>query len=91
MDEIEGSLWEFNLAKIVIVDVTDDYALMRAPMPTYCYPVVAEVWLPKHRLVDRLPTEPLVDGFLYDWHQKPRSETSDWIVGVVRCDLARVC
>ena len=88
MAVICGNLWEFNLTKVVVVDVSDDYELMQPPLPTSCYPVIAELWLPRHGLLDRFPLEPLVDGFLYDWHQRPDAESADWVVGVVRQDVA---
>lgn len=88
MAEIGGNLWEFNLAKVVVVDVSDDYELMQPPLPTSCYPVIAEIWMPRYKLVDRLPEEPLVAGFLYDWHESPGSKSQDWVVGVVREEIA---
>lgn len=88
MAEMGENLWEFNLAKVVVVDVSDDYELMQPPLPTNCYPVLAEIWLPQYKLLDRLPEERLVDGFLYDWHERPGSKSQDWVVGVVREEIA---
>lgn len=88
MAEIWGNLWEYNLTKLVVVDVTDDYALDQPPMPSDFYPVVAEMWVPVHSLPARLPEGKLVEGYLYDWHERPDSERGIWYVGVVREDLA---
>ncbi len=90
MAELAGDLWEFNLAKVIVVDVSDDYELMQPPLPTSCYPVIAEVWMPRHKLMDRLPDTPLVQGFLYDWHETPKSGRQDWVVGVVRESIANI-
>jgi hypothetical protein len=84
-----GNLWEFNLARVVFIDVTDDYRYMQPPMPSECYPVLDEIWLPTYRLVEGLPTSSLIDGYLYDWHEMPPSESEPWYVGVVRQDLAQ--
>lgn len=83
MDGIQGNLWEYNLAKIVVVDVTDDYRLMQPPLPSEFYPVLREVWLPRHRLSEQLVRDELVNGYLYDWHQSPPFEAGEWYVGVV--------
>lgn len=83
MAEIESNLWAYNLAKVVVVDVTDDYRLMQDPLPSICYPVIAEVWLPRYKLIDHLPDRPLVDGYLYDWHETPKDDAGEWVVGVV--------
>lgn len=84
-----GNLWEFNLAKVVIVDVTDDYKLMQPPMPSDFYPVLREIWLPRHKLGNALPGSTLVQGYLYDWHETPNTQDEPWYVGVVMEDLAR--
>jgi hypothetical protein len=89
MAELFGNLWEHNLAKIIVVDVTDDYRLMQPPMPTDFYPVLREVWMPRYMLSNRLPEEDLVTGYLYDWHQRPETENGWWYVGVVDAELAR--
>jgi hypothetical protein len=86
--EIHGRLWEFNLAKVVIVDVTDDYRLMQPPMPSDFYPVVQEIWLPKYNLAQSLSNCDLIKGYLYDWHERPANECGDWYVGVVQTELA---
>jgi len=89
MAQICGNLWEFNLAKVVIVDVTDDYKLMQPPMPSDFYPVLMETWLPRHNLSHHLPASTLVQGYLYDWHETPDHEDGAWYVGVVMADLAQ--
>ena len=89
MDSIEGNLWEFNLAKIVVVDVSDDYRIMADPMPAFFYPVVEETWLPQHKLDSYLKDRDLVDGYLYDWHERPDDQQGKWYVAVVNRDLAK--
>lgn len=84
MAELAGELWKFNMAKVVVVDVTEDYRLMQPPLPSEFYPVVAELWMPAYRLRTKLWCEHLVDGFLYDWHQGPECEPGEWYVGVVQ-------
>ena len=86
MAEIEGNLWEYNMAKVVVVDVTDDYELMQPPLPSCLYPVLQETYLPRHKLRDALPSLELMPGYLYDWHESPRSEEGEWVVAVVRED-----
>lgn len=88
MAELIGNLWEHNLAKIVIVDVTDDYRLMQPPLPSDLYPVLRETYLPKYKLIDHLPAQELVTGYLYDWHESPEHEQDVWYVGVVLEELA---
>lgn len=87
MAEIVGNLWELNLAKIIIVDVTDDYRLMQPPLPSDFYPVLKEIWLPAHRLAEKLAAANLVEGYLYDWHERPDGEIGKWYVGVVNEEL----
>ncbi len=77
------SLWRFNLARIVVVDVTDDYRTMQPPLPTDWYPVLTEVWVRPVDLDRRLAELNLVEGYLYDWHQTPEVEGEPWYVGVV--------
>ena len=89
MAELFGNLWEFTLAKVVSVDVTDDYKLMQPPMPSDYYPVLMETWLPRHNLGHALPIAPLVQGYLYDWHETPSASDRPWYVGVVMEELAR--
>jgi hypothetical protein len=84
MAEISGNLWEFNFAKVIIVDVTDDYRLMQPPLPSDFYPVLKEIWLPRHRLAERLSIDGLVAGYLYDWHERPESDSGKWYVGMVQ-------
>jgi hypothetical protein len=88
MAELWGNLWEYNLAKVIVVDVTDDYRLMQPPMPSDFYPVLKEMWLPRHCLQQSLPHAALVNGYLYDWHETPLSEGDSWYVGVVDQVLA---
>lgn len=83
MAEIETDLWRYNLAKVVFVDVTDDYELMQPPLPSELYPVVQETYLPRHKLRDALPSLPL-PGYLYDWHETPARDEDPWVVAVVR-------
>lgn len=89
MAELLGNLWEFNLCKIIVVDVTDDYRLMQPPMPSDFYPVLQEVWLPRHNLSQSLPDNSLVAGYLYDWHETPEKEGGHWYVGVVQEELLK--
>lgn len=86
---LDGNLWKLNLAKVVLVDVTDDYRLMQPPMPSTYYPVVGEFWLPSHGLTNRLSKDDLVAGYLYDWHERPAQGSSEWYVGVVQAGLAQ--
>ncbi len=88
MAELCGNLWEHNLARIVIVDVTDDYRLMQPPLPSDFYPVLKETYMPKYKLIDRLPAAELVTGYLYDWHESPENDHDVWYVGVVLEELA---
>ncbi len=89
MATLAGNLWRYNLTRIVVVDVSDDYQLMQPPMPSDYYPVLTEAWLPSHGLMKRLPAESLVNGYLYDWHESPESRDGAWYVGVVREELTR--
>jgi hypothetical protein len=89
MAEIAGNLWELNFARIIIVDVTDDYRLMQPPLPSDFYPVLKEIWLPRHRLAEKLAETDFVDGYLYDWHERPDGEIGKWYVGVVHEDLMK--
>lgn len=83
MAVIDGNLWEYNLARVVVVDVTDDYRLMKPAMPSECYPILAEIWVPRYMLSEKIAEIPLVDGYLYDWHQSPNKGTEPWYIGVV--------
>ena len=88
MAELAGKLWEHNLAKVLIVDVTDDYRLMQPPLPSDFYPVLLETYMPKYKLIDRLPGQELISGYLYDWHESPERDDDVWYVGVVLEELA---
>src|ERR1044072_2162332 len=88
MAQLAGCLWKLNLVKVIVVDVTDDYTLMQPPMPSDFYPVLSEVWLPRHRLDTKLPKAGLVDGYFYHWHQSPLKDGGHWSVGVVNAALA---
>ena len=89
MAKLAGNLWEYNLAKIIVVDVTDDYRLMQPPMPSDFYPVLEEVWLPAHDLAESIHHRDLVSGYLYDWHEQPTGGQQSWYVGVVKAQLAK--
>lgn len=88
MAEIDGNLWEYNLVKVLIIDVSDDYRLMASPMPSEFYPVLQEMWLPAHRIDTKLVHEELLQGYLYDWHERPSEQAGEWYVGVVDSCLA---
>ncbi|MEI7987249.1 MAG: hypothetical protein WCI55_16625 [Armatimonadota bacterium] len=88
MAELCGNLWEHNLARVVIVDVTDDYRLMQPPLPSDFYPVLRETYMPRYKLIDQLPRADLVNGYLYDWHESPENDHDVWYVGVVLEELA---
>lgn len=90
MAELSGNLWEWNLTKVVVVDVTDDYRYMLAPMPGSFYPVVKEIWLPSHRLAESLQSVDLAMGYLYDWHETPERDGESWYVGVVDAQLTQL-
>lgn len=90
MAEIAGELWQYNLIRVIVVDVTDDYRLMQPSMPADYYPVLKDTWLPRYGLRDKLPSENLVTGYLYDWHDTPQGEEGRWYVGVVEESLARI-
>jgi hypothetical protein len=82
MAVIEGNLWEYNLAKVVVLDVTDDYRLMKPPLPSDCYPVLAEMMVPRAMLAGRIADMRLVEGYLYDWHEVT-DDSQLWYVAVV--------
>ncbi len=84
MANLAGELWRYNFAKLVVVDVTDDYRLMEIPLPSDFYPVLQEVYRPVHKLHETLVREDLVNGYLYDWHESPTDEEGCWYVGVVK-------
>ncbi len=83
MATVDGNLWDYNMAKVVVVDVTDDYRLMVPPLPTECYPVLREVWVPQYLIPQQVSEFAFVEGYLYDWHQTPLREDGVWYVGVV--------
>ena len=83
MATMDGELWRYNLRRVVVVDVTDDYLVTQPPLPTECYPVLAEVWVPALHLPGKVSDLRLVEGYLYDWHQTPSDDTQPWVVGVV--------
>lgn len=86
---LDGNLWDYNLVKLRIVDVSDDYRLMASPMPSEFYPVLEEVWLPAHRIAQSLSNAELVQGYLYDWHEQGLEAGEEWYVGVVSAALAQ--
>ncbi|MFN8139924.1 MAG: hypothetical protein U0R49_09025 [Fimbriimonadales bacterium] len=85
MARIADQLWKYNLAKITVVDVSDDYKMLLDPLPCSMYPVLKETWVPKYRLPGRLLDMDLVNGYHYDWHEVPDAldEIEHWYVGVV--------
>lgn len=91
MAVMDGNLWEHNMARVVVVDVTDDYRLMQPPLPSECYPVLADVWVPQLWLGCDLTSLDFVEGYLYDWHEKPKQEAGVWYVGVVDQGLLPRC
>ncbi len=78
-----GNLWEYNLSRVVVIDVTDDYRFMQPPMPSECYPVLKEVWVPTYELMRDVKGRSLMDGYLYDWHESPVEAFGTWYIGVV--------
>ena len=82
-----GNLWEYNLARVVVIDVTDDYRFMQPPMPAECYPVLKEVWIPTYLIASNVVRDARVDGYLYDWHESPLETPGTWYVGVVHSGL----
>lgn len=86
MAVMETDFWRYNLRRVVVVDVTDDYKVTQPPLPAECYPVLAEVWVPALHLPHRVGDLKLVAGYLYDWHQSPEKEDGVWYVGVVNRD-----
>ncbi|MBL8065278.1 MAG: hypothetical protein JNM34_05405 [Chthonomonadaceae bacterium] len=82
-------LWKFNIVKLVILDVSDDYRYWQSPLPIDWYPVLRETWVTSGDLDQRLADLNLVDGYLYDWHLTPDQEGDPWYVGVVDRGLLR--
>jgi hypothetical protein len=93
MAELAGELWPLNWTRVTVVDVSDDYRLMQPAMPSECYPVLAETWLPTYGLAEHLADRFEVPGYRYDWHECGRDteipDTAAWVVGVVQEELAR--
>lgn len=87
MARLDGDLAAYNLCKVVVVDVSDDYPNCALPLPSQFYPILCEVWLPRHRLADQLLQQPLVEGFLYDWHEGASVTDEPWYVGVVKISV----
>jgi hypothetical protein len=84
MARLDGDLWKYNLAKITLVDVSEDYSTFMDPMPSDLYPVLHEVVLPKYKLMQKLIGGGLLSGYFYDWHEPPEREGEEqWYVGVV--------
>lgn len=81
--QLDGNLWDYNLARVRIVDVSEDYLLMREPMPAEFYPVLKEVWVPHVCMPGQLAEAGLLPNYLYDWHQSPEGAFGVWYVGVV--------
>ncbi len=78
------------MAKVVVVDVTDDYRFCQPTLPKDYYPVLAEMWVPRYRLSDDLCSLDFVSGYLYDWHESPEDDVGAWYVGVVDGTMVRV-
>lgn len=85
MADLADELWKFNLAKITVVDVSDDYKMMLDPLPCSMYPVLKEYWVPAYKLPNGLLDSELVIGYHYDWHELPSNQDGfeHWYVGVV--------
>ena len=81
-----SDVWRYNMRRVVVVDVTDDYAVTQPPLPTECYPVLADLWVPAWHLPDRVGDLRLVEGSLYDWHESPDRDDGVWYVAVVSRD-----
>lgn len=86
--QLDGSLTPFNIARVVVLDVTEDYVSLRNPLPPLCYPVVTEMWLPRINMPEKLAADRLLEGYLYDWHVTPDTLEGIWYVGVVDADKA---
>ena len=56
-------------------------------MPSECYPVLKEVWVPTYLLVQDVSAGTRVDGYLYDWHESPVEAFGTWYVGVVHSGM----
>ena len=84
MAVLDGDLFGANFAQVRIVDVSDDYLLLQPPLPSDFYPVLEERWLSRYHLGEQLPAAPLIEGYLYDWHESPEDDDAPWIVAVAR-------
>lgn len=90
MAMMSDELYQLNIAKIVVIDVTDDYRLlMDPPLPNDWYPVLKELCVPAYDLERWLQEGTLVEGYLYDWHTGPVDDDGPYYVGVVDQGLAR--
>ncbi|MCU0316020.1 MAG: hypothetical protein MUC92_05465 [Fimbriimonadaceae bacterium] len=87
MAEIIGNLWEYNLVRVVIVDVSDDYRLMQPPLPSECYPILADRYFPAYQVRCNIMEFPFVEGYLYDWHEAPGDEGGILTVGMVQAEV----
>lgn len=88
MATIDGNLWHLNFTRILVLDVSDDYELMRDPLPACCYPVLSERWVLKERWPAQLVDAELEPGYLYDWYESVKGDDNTFYVGVVRRELA---
>lgn len=77
-------LWSYNLARVILVDVTDDYRLSQDPLPLDCYPVLEEQFRPVYQLEEQLIGPDILPGFAYDWHVRPTDFSEPWFVAVVQ-------
>jgi hypothetical protein len=83
-------LCELNIARVVVVDVTDDYRVsMQPPLPHDWYPVLRELCVPAYDLERWLRKGTIVEGYLYDWHTRPVADGEAYYVGVVDQCLVR--
>ena len=85
MGRIGDELWKYNLVRVTLVDVTEDYRTLLMPLPSRFYPVLSDVWLPTYKLTERLLKQPFVPGYCYDWHEISLTAGAEehWFVGVV--------
>lgn len=88
MANLDGDLWRYNIARVTLVDVSEDYQSFLGPMPSDFYPVLKEVISPKYKLMERLLNQEFVGGYCYDWHEAPDGDGEQhWYVGVVNENL----
>ena len=88
MAVLAGNLWQYNLEKVVVIDVSDDYQYMQSPLPSDFYPVLQEQWVPAYQLGGNFCERDFLAGYLYDWHETPREQGEPWYVGLVRQEIA---